>query len=96
MTSVDRCGSIQDKGRQLRLTHLLCCLSVWFWIAGGQNLSAQITGATIRGEVRDSSGLAVPAAQVTVTNDDTGLRRVFRTNEVGIYTVAELPIGGKA
>ncbi len=55
-------------------------------------LSAQ-TSSAIRGEIKDSSGLAVQGAEVRVTNSATGLQRVVRSNELGIYAVPELPIG---
>src|SRR5688572_4468217 len=51
------------------------------------------TSSAIRGEIRDSSGLAVQGSEVTVTNAATGLQRVVRSNELGIYAVSELPIG---
>jgi hypothetical protein len=53
---------------------------------------AQIT-ATIVGTVTDSSGGVVPNANVTVTNEGTGLKRVVRSNEHGIYVVPSLPVG---
>jgi hypothetical protein len=75
----------------MKVKCLLVCLGIW--LTGGLELSAQVVGATIRGEIRDSSNLAIPAAQVTVTSQDTGLRRTAKTNDTGIYIVPELPIG---
>jgi hypothetical protein len=77
----------------MRFRHLILWLCIPIWFACGPDLTAQVTGATIRGEVLDSSNLAVPGAQVTVTNLNTGLRRTVKSNEVGIYIAPELPIG---
>jgi Carboxypeptidase regulatory-like domain len=47
---------------------------------------AQSTNAgDIRGTVTDPSGALVPGVTVSVTNVDTGVRKVFVTNQSGIY-----------
>ena len=56
-------------------------------------LLAQRTTASIRGTVRDATQAVLPGVTVTATNEDTGLVRSVVTNEAGIYSVAELPIG---
>ena len=53
---------------------------------------AQIT-ATIVGTVTDSSGAVVPAAAITVTNEETGLKRSVRSNDHGVYVAPALPVG---
>jgi Carboxypeptidase regulatory-like domain len=46
----------------------------------------------IRGTVTDTSKAVVPDAEVTVTNDDTGVSKNFVTNGEGFYdTVSTLP-----
>jgi uncharacterized protein YfaS (alpha-2-macroglobulin family) len=57
---------------------------VFFGVA---TVSAQSTSGTIIGEVRDSSGAAVPNAQVVVTNSDTGVVRNATSNAEGVYNV---------
>ena len=47
----------------------------------------------ISGAVRDSTGAAIPAAQITVTNVDTNATRSAVSNEVGYYTFPALPPG---
>ncbi|HEY6342563.1 MAG TPA: carboxypeptidase regulatory-like domain-containing protein [Bryobacteraceae bacterium] len=47
----------------------------------------------ITGTVRDSSGLAVPGADVTVTQTDTGISRTAQTGTSGDYSLPALPIG---
>uniref|UniRef100_Q01PD9 TonB-dependent receptor n=1 Tax=Solibacter usitatus (strain Ellin6076) TaxID=234267 RepID=Q01PD9_SOLUE len=59
----------------------------------GAACSALAQTATIDGLVTDSSQAVVVGAVVTVTNLDTGLRRVARSNETGGYTFTQLPVG---
>src|SRR3954470_7350553 len=47
----------------------------------------------ITGTVRDASGLAVPAAEVTATQTGTGLVRTATTSSDGAYVLPSLPIG---
>ena len=56
-------------------------------------LCAQFTTASLGGTVTDSSGGAVPGAQVTVHNTDTGLTRSLTTGADGAYLFPLLPIG---
>jgi outer membrane receptor protein involved in Fe transport len=51
-----------------------------------------LTG-TITGTVTDASGAAVPDAQVTARNINTGLERTTQSGELGIYTLTLLPVG---
>src|SRR6266853_372858 len=54
---------------------------------------AQTVTGTISGTVRDSSGLALPAAQVEVLNQDTGLARTVESDAAGHYAALLLPLG---
>ena len=47
----------------------------------------------ISGTVKDSTGLAVPDAQIRVTQTDTGLTRNAMSNTEGTYILPSLPIG---
>ena len=47
----------------------------------------------ISGTVKDASGLAVPDAQVTVTQTDTGVSRSTVSAANGSYSLPSLPIG---
>jgi hypothetical protein len=66
------------------LIFILCCSAI---------LSAQTFRGSIQGSVTDSSGAAVPGADVTVTSPATGLIRTSVTNDAGDYLVSELPLG---
>jgi len=54
---------------------------------------AQTFRGTILGTVIDSSGGAIPGAQVVIKNQGTGQTRTTTSGEAGTYTVPELPIG---
>jgi outer membrane receptor protein involved in Fe transport len=54
---------------------------------------AQTFRGTILGTIMDSSGAAIPGAQVVIKNQGTGQARTTVTGEAGTYTVPELPIG---
>ena len=53
----------------------------------------QRTNATLRGTVTDTSSAIIPGANVTIRNESTGLTRTVVTNDAGLYSFAELPIG---
>jgi Carboxypeptidase regulatory-like domain len=54
-------------------------------------LWGQATSA-ILGKVTDASGAAVPAANVTIRNTETGVVRMVVTNDAGDYQVLSLPV----
>jgi len=47
----------------------------------------------ISGTITDSTGAAIPGAQVKVTSPGTGLTRTVFTNDLGGYQASELPLG---
>ncbi len=67
------------------------------WVVGACLLavpsSAQDSTGTILGNVKDSSGAAVPQAQVTATNLGTQFSRAAKTDDTGHYAVPLLPLG---
>jgi hypothetical protein len=56
-------------------------------------LYAQTVTGTILGNILDSSGAAVPNAQITITNQDTGVVREAASTGDGIYNVPSLQPG---
>jgi Carboxypeptidase regulatory-like domain len=56
-------------------------------------LAAQVPTGNILGNVKDTSGAAVPGATVTVTNVDTGFTRAATTDAEGQYALRLLPLG---
>ena len=73
--------------RHLRLLLLLTSL-------GAANvLLAQADRATIEGIVTDPSGAAIADAKVDITQIETNTVTPLKTNEVGRYFAANLPLG---
>jgi hypothetical protein len=70
---------------------VLFCLSLA--LSGTGSLEAQMVNATLTGFVHDSSGAAVAAATIVVTNQGTNLTRRTTTDGTGAYTVPALPPG---
>lgn len=58
----------------------------------GVHAQSSTTG-NITGTVRDPQGAAVPKAEVTITEDKTGVSRTVRATEDGFYTATSLPAG---
>jgi hypothetical protein len=57
-------------------------------LAFGQVVDQQISGV-----VTDSTGAAVPQAEVTATNEATRVSRTVHSNSAGNYTVLSVPVG---
>src|SRR5687767_10432919 len=54
---------------------------------------AQQDRGSILGVILDSSGAAIPNANVIVQNQETGARRELATDSSGLFVAAELPVG---
>jgi hypothetical protein len=61
-------------------------------LISGSRLIAQDDQDALRGSVRDAVG-AVPAAEVTLVNEETNAERVAMTNEVGEYAFGDIVAG---
>jgi hypothetical protein len=74
-----------------------CVQGIALAIVGALVLStsvrAQVATGTILGNVKDSSGAAVPGATVTATNVDTQFARSTTTDPTGQYSLLLLPVG---
>ena len=75
---------------------------VWFWrvallvvaaLTCLSSLIAQSDTSSITGFVKDSTGAAIPNANVLIKNQGTGAERQATTNETGYYVVSVLPSG---
>src|SRR3984893_6393333 len=51
---------------------------------------AQVSGATLTGTVKDTSGAVIPNAQVAITDVATGVTRNVSTGSAGLYTSPNL------
>src|SRR5215471_3890275 len=56
-------------------------------------LAQAVSGSQISGVVKDSSGAAIPGAEVTATKTDTGAVRTVFTNSDGSYVLPNLQVG---
>jgi hypothetical protein len=54
---------------------------------------AQSGLGTVKGTVLDATGSAIPAAQVTLTHQETNAARESQTTSVGVYEFPAVPIG---
>lgn len=59
-------------------------------LAAQSMMSAQTGTSSIIGTVMDPTGLALPGAEVTATNEESGVRFTTRTNESGTYRIPSL------
>ena len=54
---------------------------------------AQFDSATISGVVQDTTGAILPGVDITLTNVGTKIARQAVTNEAGLYTFPNVPVG---
>jgi len=74
-----------------RTAYSLLGMLVVFAVFALSNLAlAQRTTGTLRGQVLDPSGASVPGAQVTVTNNATGIAQTITSTSAGTYSVPSL------
>jgi carboxypeptidase family protein/TonB-dependent receptor-like protein len=73
-----------------KLRFCLVCFSLLVLVLGA---AAQVQNGQFTGTVSDPSGAAIANARVTVTNTGTNLSVTTTSNETGLYTIKELPLG---
>ena len=71
----------------------IAVICVLFSLIFACSSSAQTFRGSIQGTITDSSGAAIPGAQVKVSSPSTGLTRTVSTNDLGGYVASELPLG---
>ncbi|PYQ55454.1 MAG: hypothetical protein DMF78_01895 [Acidobacteria bacterium] len=74
-------------------TRILLALALTFGGAGSVSAQSRVTGADLRGMVRDQSAAALVGATVTVTSAETNTARTTRTDASGRYFMGALPPG---
>ena len=70
----------------------LAALALMVFLPARSARTQSVTG-TIRGTVTDPSGAAVPQANVTATNAETGYARTAQTDSNGSFELLGMPIG---
>ena len=83
-------GNPRVLGPSLRVA-VLAILPALLLFASG--VSAQRTSGQLTGNVTDPAGASVVGATVTATQTGTNFQREATTNEDGIFTITDLPIG---
>ncbi len=66
---------------------------VFIFLCSSLISQAQAPTAVVNGQVRDTSGAAIPNASVEVINDATNVRFTTETNDEGIYSLPNVPPG---
>src|SRR5271155_6238755 len=64
---------------------VFCCTTV--------RAFGQAVGASLNGQITDSTGAAIPGATITAKNVDTGLAQTVTSSGQGLYRIAPLPPG---
>ena len=70
----------------------ICALLAVMALSAGLAFSQAVSG-TLLGTITDSTGGAIPAAQVVISETNTGISRTARTGASGNYVFADLPPG---
>ncbi len=71
----------------------LCILMLLMFSIVGYSAAQAVDSQQITGVVSDPTGAVVPNAEITVTNEATGISVTLRTNESGNYDALNLPVG---
>jgi hypothetical protein len=77
----------------VRLLRAFVVIVVVVLATHGNAWAQAIAGSQVSGIVKDSSGGAIPGAEVTATKTDTGATRTVFTSGDGTYSLPNLPIG---
>jgi hypothetical protein len=70
---------------------LVFCIGVW--VLCPAVIRAQVTTATVYGNVTDGSGAQIPGAPVIIVNEETGSVQTAATTNTGEFTFNFLPVG---
>jgi carboxypeptidase family protein/TonB-dependent receptor-like protein len=77
----------------VRLLRSFVGAAVFTLLACGIASAQAVAGAQLSGIVRDTTGAAIPGAEVTATKIDTGAMRTVFTGADGAYALPNLPVG---
>ena len=74
-----------------RLGLIFSLLAIFFIVfPGSLTVFAQVAGASLSGTIMDSSGAAIPSAQITITDVGTGVVRSLTSTSAGFYIAPNL------
>src|SRR5438309_9358421 len=77
-----------------RITLHLALLAGLILLASLTSLAQTPDTASIRGQIVDSNGAAIPGAHIVLANEQTGRRREAQSNSNGAYAITSLPLTG--
>src|SRR3990172_4646382 len=87
-------NKLTDKDRSFRISECPRRFAILLLILVCASLAmAQLDTGTIAGAVTDQSDAAVPGANVTIRNVETGISRAAQTGPSGRYEAIALPVG---
>ncbi len=75
------------------MTNMRRVLALFLALGSGLCFGQSTNAGDIRGTVTDSSGALIPGVAVTVMNVDTGVSKVFTTNQSGLYDTDSIVTG---
>ena len=78
---------------RIRCIFILLPIALAVLLAAPYGAFSQTFRGGIQGTITDSTGAAIPGAQVKVFSPGTGLTRTLSTNDLGGYVASELPLG---
>src|SRR6266487_590743 len=82
---------ISESPKIARLLQSACVLGLL--LIAATSTYGQIDRGTIQGVVRDQTGAVIPGAKVQIVRIDTNSALDMSTNEDGLYTAPNLPVG---
>src|SRR5262245_21971563 len=84
-----------DRGRAMNIRKICMLLltGTFLLFLDSTTAKSQISTGSISGQIRDSSGAAIPGATVSATNRGTGLVRSAETSADGRFKLAAMPSG---
>src|SRR6476659_1525463 len=85
--------SVRQGGTHVRLVRASLIVVALVCATPGAAWAQAIAGSQLSGVVRDSSGGAIPGAEVTATKTDTGTVRTVFSGADGAYALPNLPVG---
>src|SRR6266545_2121995 len=85
--------SLARGGTHVKLFRAVLGVVVLVLLTNGTASAQAIAGSQLSGVVRDSSGGAIPGAEITVTKTDTGAIRTVFSGADGAYALPNLPVG---
>ena len=71
-------------------SHIISLLAAFFIFVF---VTSAGVGGRISGTVKDASGAVVPKTTVSLTNAETGVRQVLTTDDTGVYSFLDVPVG---